>query len=95
MQFTMDFVEPSGVPMLIGLDIMDKYKLVPDNVDNLLINKQFQWAVPNTRKRGHLYLEWIIHEVFYTKGEILRIHKHFFHPSATKLFEVIARAKPH
>ena len=87
-------VVQANVPMLVGLDILDRYYLVPDNVENLLVDKKANWKMPITRKFGHLYLEWDFSEVLYTKTELKRMHLHFFHPSATKLFNLISRAKP-
>ena len=63
-------VVQANVPMLVGLDILDRYYLVPDNVENLLVNKKANWKMPITRKFGHLYLEWDFSEVLYTKTEL-------------------------
>ena len=46
------------VPLLVGLDVMDEYKLMVDNLDNRLVCKKPFWSAPLTRKRGHLYYVW-------------------------------------
>lgn len=72
--------------------ILYKHSLVPDNVDNLLVNKGEKWTMQITRKRGQLYLELNEREVLYTARELRKTRLHFFHPSKNKLFNLIARA---
>lgn len=84
----------ANVPMLIGLEVMDKHKLVADNVDNKLVSKKGNWSWPITRKNGHLFVEWKLNEVLYTKPELKRLHLHFYHPSTSKMFNLISRARP-
>ena len=47
-------VVAADVPMLLGLDVLDREKLIVDNVDNLLVSKLHDWTIPITRKEGHL-----------------------------------------
>ena len=90
--FNIDVVQ-EDVPMLIGLDILDREKLVADNVSNVLSSKRFGWELPITRKDGHLFLTWDYSTVLYTKSELKKLHYHFFHPTSQKLFDLISRAK--
>lgn len=80
----------ADVPMLIGLEVLDQNLLIADNVANLLISKRHNWSLPITRKHGHLYVEWDFKDVFYTKSELRKLHLHFYHPSASKLLNLIA-----
>ena len=89
--FDIDIVKPS-VPMLIGLDILDLFSLVPDNVENELVNRKQNWKMPIIMKTVHLFFEWDLSETLYTNTELKRIH--FYHPSAKKLFQVISIGKP-
>ncbi len=84
----------ADIPMIIGLDILDKETLLADNTENLLIHKKEGWKMPLSRKAGHLYLEWNYAEVLYTRSELQKMHLHFFHPSASKLFNLVMKAKP-
>eukprot|EP00171_Calliarthron_tuberculosum_P003182 IDg3182t1 len=43
----LDVVE-IAIPLLIGLDVLDKYKLVVDNVENRLICRDPKWSAPLT-----------------------------------------------
>jgi hypothetical protein len=46
---------------------------------------------------GHLMLQWNpkkFLKVFYTPGEIRNLHRHFLHPSASKLYEILKRSDP-
>ena len=54
------------------------------------------WYVPLIRARsGHLFARMDCPTPIYlTKMQLNRLHKQFSHPSATKLFNVIARARP-
>ena len=93
----------ADVPLLLGLDWLDEHKLVIDNVQNRLISSQRKWSVALHRKFGHLYLDWLtrgeprktgVSEIHFTKSEVFRLHYHFYHPGAQKLFNLIKRAKP-
>lgn len=91
-QVHVDVVEPN-VPLLIGLDALDKHSLYINNVRNLLLSEKFRWGIPLQHKNGHLYLQWGA-EVLFTIGELKKMHNGFFHPSTEKLFNLIRRAKP-
>ncbi len=53
----LDFFE-LDFPLLLGLDVLHKYKLVIDNVNDRLVCKRPPWSTPVTRKLGHLYNVW-------------------------------------
>lgn len=89
----LDIVQPD-VPMLLGLDVLDKEKLIVDNVENAVYSKKFKWSIPVTRKEGHLFLTWKFASILFTKPELRKLHLHFFHPSQDKLFNLIKRAHP-
>lgn len=87
-----DVVRPD-VPLLIGLDILDRDSLVPDNVENVLESRIQGWRMPITRKHGHMYLEWIYSEILFTRSELKKLHRHFHHPSSGKLMALLKRSK--
>ena len=89
----MDVVQ-ADVPMLIGLEVLDRERLIPDNVANKLRSLEDGWSLPITRKYGHLYVEWDFPKIWFSKEQIRKLHLQFYHPSADKLFRLIQRAKP-
>lgn len=92
-QIDVDTVD-ADVPLLIGLDILDAHLLVVNNVTNKLESHRYNWSLPITRKLGHLYLCWGDNEVLFTRQEIVKLHRHFRHPSAGKLYSLMKRARP-
>ena len=87
-------VVAADVPMLIGLDVLDREELIVDNVDNLLVSKRYDWTIPITREEGHLFVTWEYSSILFSKRELTKLHYHFYHPSSKKLLELIARARP-
>ena len=81
-----DVVE-CDVPLLLGLELLDKYGLQALTVFNVLESVPERWHAPLLRKGGHVYYQWMITEtapfqIAYTANELMRIHRHFAHPSA-------------
>lgn len=91
--FWIDVVD-ADIPLLLGLDLLDKYDLVADNVDNVLRSKVFGWTVPMKRAHGHMFVQWDLREILYTRAELERLHLHFFHPSVQKLLNLLKRGTP-
>lgn len=46
------------IPVLIGIDIMDRERIYAINVENHVIHADQQWKIPIPRKFGHVYLVW-------------------------------------
>jgi hypothetical protein len=82
------------IPFLLGLEFLTKEFLYADTVDDILVCKSGKWQVPLAHKFGHIYHDWSETPILYTKSELIRLHKHFFHPSAPKMIDLIRRAKP-
>lgn len=78
--FQIDVVD-ADVPLLIGLDLLDLHQLIVDKVDNVLVSKSSGWKIPIARIHGHLFVQWDLHAVMFTRTELERLHLHFFHPS--------------
>jgi len=88
-------VVPLDVPLLLGLDTVDKYGLYVNNVTNYLVSDGRGIAAPLQRKGGHIYLVWGA-DVHYSVAELDRIHRHFSHPHPDRLFAVLRQAgDPH
>lgn len=90
---TLDVV-PANLPLLIGLDVIDRYKVSVDAARNQLSSVDGSWCVPLQRKNGHLYYLWTVANVLYTRAELVKLHKHLFHPTTGKLYNLIERASP-
>ena len=88
-----DVVKPD-VPFLLGLDILDQHQLMADNIDNKLRSRALGWSMPIVRHRGHLYIQWNTNYVLFTRAELNRLHKHFWHPSSGKLYNLLKRTNP-
>ena len=70
-------VVPPNVPLLLGIDVLDCFQFVADNVRNVLENRKQGWTLPIQRKHGHLYLYWDASEVLFTASELKKLHGHF------------------
>ena len=81
------------IPFLLGLDTMKRFKLVLDTDNQRLSSKSEGWDVPLMSKRGHLYYEWKP-EILFTQSELVRIHKHFYHPKSERLYSLMKRGVP-
>ncbi len=86
-------VVSADVPLLLGLNVLDREHLVADDVTNELHSPLLGYSMPFERKFGHLYLCWSTNEVLFTKRELVKLHRHFHHPSSGKLYELVKRAR--
>ena len=87
-------VVDADIPCLLGLDLLDREGLVADNVENVLDSRRDHWKMPITRKHGHMFVEWGRQDIRFTKAELQKLHLHFFHANAQKLFNLLKRARP-
>lgn len=84
----------ADIPLLIGLDFLDREQLLADNISNKLISRHDNWEIPIIRRNGHLFVTWNLKTILFTKSELFKLHRNFFHPSSKKLFNVLKRAFP-
>lgn len=98
----------ADVPALLGLDVMDNHSLTPCTVSNRLIRRKVldnkthshsyvidDWSVPLKRYEGHLYANICVPvSTFFSKPQLLKLHRHFFHPSSEKLYKLSKKARP-
>ena len=90
LELKVDVVHPN-VPLLMGLDAMDKFTVYVNNVQNLLVHDKLGWAIPLQRINGHVYYKWE-EEVLFTISELKKMHLGLYHPSTEKLINLIRRA---
>jgi len=73
-----------NVPFLLGLGIMDRYRMYVNSVTNHLICVNEDVSVPVVRKYGHIYLDWGS-DILFTFSELQRIHEQFYHAKPERL----------
>lgn len=56
---------------------------------NILKCKGTGCELPLVRKHGQMFVSWDLRTVLFQKHELLRLHRHFFHPSASKLLDLL------
>jgi hypothetical protein len=87
-------VAPTIVPMLLGLDVLDKFGLCADTVHNVIHCTAEDWNLPLVRKLGQVYLEWSATDrILCKKSELQKLHCNFSHPLTQNLFTLLKRAK--
>ena len=97
-------VVKADIPALLGLDVLDREFLMADTVANRLTKRGVaqdngscfyfdEWHVTLLRsKSGHVYVEMDCStSMMFTKSQLTKLHKQFFHPSAEKLFNLLKR----
>lgn len=85
------YIVPIDVPLLLGLDVLRKLKLIVSFENGSIQSPKGDWSINLVQKFGHLYIEWPP-SVYYTEAELRRIHRHFYHPSTDKLLALINRS---
>jgi hypothetical protein len=80
------------MPLQIGLDVLDMYRLQVLNIDNVLQHTpvpgpEQSWQIGIRRKNGHVYLNLPVTtgDVFYSELELQKLHRNLYHPSARDL----------
>eukprot|EP00170_Pyropia_yezoensis_P002751 contig_11549_g2756 len=90
MELSMDVVDVN-VPLLLGLDTLDKFHMYANTVLNRLVCEAYSVSVPLVRKLGHVYFVWE-RNVLCTMPELRKLHRDFFHPQPSRLYAVINKA---
>lgn len=72
----------SNIPFLIEFDLLDKYKIIVNNIEKILHFLKIFCKAPLARKRSHIHLEWETHyKILYTYSELFKVHRNFSHQS--------------
>ena len=87
---------PIDVPFLLGLDIFLEHALTLDFKSNTIRGKDNHWAIPIHYNHGHAFILPRTSPLctHFTKQDLMKLHKHFMHPSTGKLYNLLKRAFP-
>lgn len=78
--FFLDFeteVVNQDVPLMFGLDQHRLHGCSSDEYHNSFTHHPSGITIPVKFKRGHLYVEWPVSEVMFTKAELKKLHDRF------------------
>jgi len=101
-------VVAADIPPLLGLDVIDRESLTPDVAFNVLAKRRRkttadgtpiyieEWSIPMWRAASrHSYVALSIsHPTYFTRTQLQKLHRQFFHPSAEKLYNLLRRTRP-
>lgn len=90
---TADVVD-ADVPLLLGIEKLERERIVADNELNILDSRRLGWHLPITRRDVHMFVGWDTKLLLLTRAELRTLHYHFFHPSACKLYNSLNRVGP-
>ena len=88
-------VSNADIPLLIGLDIPDRYGWNVLTVQNQLQSVTENWVMDFVRQDGHVYAPWDeTFEMLFSREQLTNLHLHFMHPSTDKLYNCLKKAYP-
>ena len=101
-------VVTADIPALLGLDLMDQESLTPCVVSGRFIKRAYhqlengektyfdEWSVPSFRsKSNHIYVKISMPiNAHFSRAQLMKIHRNFYHPSAGKLFNLLLKSRP-
>jgi hypothetical protein len=90
-------VVPLQVPLLLGLDTMNRYDMrVCTRKRQLEGAGESGWSAPLNLEERDLILPWspMSTGILFTKLEVVRTHRGFHHPSSKRLYDIFRRARP-
>ena len=79
---------------LLGLEFLKKERFKLDLVDDVHEHKSEGWRIPMVLKLVHVFIEWPLGIILFTRSELRKLHLSFFNASAQKLYELVKRARP-
>jgi hypothetical protein len=95
MDVWVDIVQ-ADVLLLLGLDTMSINGLNVLIATEELFSAVHGWTMRLRRTQGHLLLEWAppVSACWYSRAQLLKMHRHLLQPSTTQLMKLLQRAKP-
>lgn len=87
-------VVKADVPFLIGLDVLNAFKLVCNTVKNKQISVDGCWEIPIVKILGHVCIQWNSSDkIFFTKAELHKLHCVMYHSPDKKNINLIKRSE--
>lgn len=74
--------------------MLSGHKLLINYINSTIFFCNFNVHRPMKHKTGNIFLEWTENEILFTLEELTRLHLHFMHTSASRLYQLIPRADP-
>ena len=74
------------------LDFLRREEFYPHVAPQRLISDRHDVAYELQMRDGHLFLSWPTASALYTRAELSKRHRQFFHPTSEKLFGLLRRA---
>lgn len=101
-------IVPADVPALLGIDVLDRERLVANTVFHRLAHRTAfdlsdgrqgyvdGWSIQLLRAASrHVYVQLSRpSRVLFTRVQLSKIHRQVYHPSARKRFNVLKKARP-
>ena len=94
-EYHTDVINCPKTPILFGIDKIKEHRWYVNKVSNEFMNRDDPvMKIKADYKKGHLYYKRDPAVIFYSRKELLKIHRRFAHPSPKKLEELLIRASP-
>lgn len=92
---TKTYILPIDVPFKTVIDVLQQFVLSIDFFSKHITSQSHNWHIALQLQHCHAYIlhEQLLFSTCYSEPKILKMHKHFMHPSPEKLFHLIRRAK--
>lgn len=89
-------VVAQDVPLMFGLDQHRKHHCSSDEYHNTFTHHPSGVSVPLVYKKVHLYVEWPVSQVLFTRSELRKLHERFGHPTSKALIalSLLKRVRP-
>lgn len=84
----------ADIPLLVGLDYLIRNGILLDFARFTMSSREKGWSIPLFKKAAHMFVEPSIDAIMFTRKELERLHLHFHHPSAKRLYKLLRRARP-
>lgn len=81
------------IPLMFELDQHKLHRCSSDRYNNSFANHPSGTKMPVTYKQVHLWSEWPVTEVLFTKSQSKKLHDRFGHPCAKVRMNILKRAR--
>ena len=93
LDFETDVVK-QDIPLMFGLDQHKEHGSSSDEYHNTFTHHPSGTTIPVTYKMGHMFIEWPVSEVLFSKSDLKKLHDRFGHPTSQALINLLQRTRP-